>query len=478
MFLFFQIVNYDVAKRMRELILRFIILFIVFQPFTSIQAAFNIETSSPLQYAEESLVQSDYQDGNVLLSSASDTLDIRFKAGFGLSNDRRYIRIDLINGAFNSVFPSSGVASDVLYDSTISAGGAIGEEYIIIEVSASPAVGPDTEFTLENNSFLLYDINKPLTVVYSLFDSVTAAVYQQESLYSLQGTFLKFIDSFGTKFTYSFSHNVGFGQDFLRFNPTFRSPSTFALGDATESVASVGKVLLSQLILDDVLLPSTSEQITDFRLLLPSINTDKDIVTISGDFSTARYFLNEDDNCAGASVELAEYSNSRTISISLDELVDFPVFCIAAESNEIAIQRSAYQIDLGIGIESTLLGEVVYDAATIDLPYITDYSGYRQRIILVNHAGYDVRYFTEFTSEQEVIDNYIVNDLAKGVIPAGSTLKLNANDLVTISEGVPTRVSARILVDAKPKDISAAIQILSLGSSLPPQTNVLQVIEY
>ncbi len=447
--------------------------------FPLFAAPFELSSSARLKYAEEALTTTDYNvDGNVVITDISDTLDLSFIAGFGLSSDFRYIRIDITNGAFNTNFPMTGIKSSVAFNSTLSSGGAIGDQYMIIEVSAIPSLSPETVFTLENDSFIWFDTEEPLQVTYTLFDTATAAVNKAGFLYRLENTLAIFTNSIGSKYTRSFTHKVGFGQDFLRFNPTFRSPATFEVGDASESLASLGKVLFSQLILDDVLFPSTSALIDDFRLLVPTIDSSADTAAISGDFSTARYFLNEDDNCSGASVELAEYSNSRIILVSVDELVDFPVFCIAAESNEIAIQRSAYQIDLGVGTEITPLGEVVYDAATIDLPYITDYSGYRQRILLVNHAGYDVRYFSEFTSEQDVTDNYDVNALAKGVIPAGSTLKLNADDLVTISGGVPTRVSARILVDAKPKDISAAIQILSLGSSLPPQTNVLQVIEY
>ncbi|MGS2719911.1 hypothetical protein [Paraglaciecola aestuariivivens] len=447
---------------------------------TSIQAApFELATTESLKFAKVALTDADYNnDGHVVISNSTDVLDLVFAAGFGLSTDHRYIRIDIINGAFNTNFPASGISSSLSYDSRLVSGGAIGDQSLIIEISANPAIGPDTLLTLENNSFLWFDIDQPIEVHYRLYDTATAAVNEGNYLSNIQSTLATFNDAIGDKYVRSFTHKVGIGHDFLRFNSTFRSPATFSLGDANETLASVAKILFNQLILEDVLLASTSEPINDFRLLIPTIDTASDTVSLNGDFSTARYFLNQDDDCSGTSLELAAYSSDRVVMLSIDDLVDHPVFCIAAESNEIAIQRSAYQIDLDIGVEAKLFGEVVYDAATIVLPYITGYTGYRQRILLVNHAGYDVKYFTEFTAEESVEGNYIVNDVSKGIISAGSTLKINAQDLVTINEGVPSRVSARIFVDAKPKDISAAVQILSLGSELPPHTNVLEVIEY
>jgi len=232
------------------------------------------------------------------------------------------------------------------------------------------------------------------------------------------------------------------------------------------------------LITQAVRLPATSALITVFSDLLPSMNTAARTATIKGDFSSVRAFLNQQDDCAGASYALAEYSQTNIVQVSIDELIDYPVFCLAAESKSLAIKRAAYYLDLGFGLAASLLGEVVYDTAAVDLPYITNYANYRQRIILINHAGYDVAYTTQFVAEEVVMGNFQANSKATGIIPAGSTLKLNSDELVTIDPNVPSRVSARIFIDAKPQDVAAAVQILALDSNLPPQTNTLNVIQY
>jgi hypothetical protein len=370
------------------------------------------------------------------------------------------------------------VASDAAYTTTLILGGGVGDAYIIVEVSASPTIGPDVEFTLESDSFILSDSSEPLQVQYTLYDSASAAIYDGSIIYRTSATLAKVVSAIGSSFTRSFRHSASFSQDFLRFNSTFRSPSLFSLGDASEGLASLGKVQFDNLMVDDVRLASSSLIISDITELLQGINTDAATATITGDFSTITAFLNDQEDCAGTNLALTEYDDERDVYVSIDNLVTYPFFCLSAESEEIPLIRATYQLDLGIGLGSSLLGEVIYDAASIDLPYLTDFEGYRQHIILVNHAGYDVAYSTYFIAEESVADSFAIGDAAEGTIAAGSTLILNTEDLVTIESTVSSQISARIFVDAKPSDISAALQIFSLEGDTPPMTNVLQVLEY
>jgi hypothetical protein len=451
----------------------------MFIQFGAVSAPFDLNNPVALRYSAESIQASDLNsDKNLIISSLSDTLNVGFLAGFGISVQPRYIRLDVINGAFNNNFPLSGLAASADYSTNLSAGGSLGDTFLIVEVYAPSALGADTSLVLESDSFIIDNKNEPLKIQYTLYDSASAAVNQGRYLSRTIAEIATVISSVGEKFTSSFTHSVGFSQGFLRFNPTFRAPSIFELGDASAEVASVGKVVFERLITDDVLLPSTSIAITDFRLFIPEVDTSLDSVIISGDFSTVRAFLNSDDDCAGASVELAEFVDTKDVVTNIDVLFDHPVFCVAADSNIISLNRATYSIDLGIGLENSFLGDIAYDAASIDIPYITNYQNYRQRIILTNHAGYDVAYTTRFIAESSVLGHFSEGDAASGVIPAGTTLKLNAEELVKIEPGVPSRIGARIFIDSKPIDISAAVQILSLGENAPPQTNILQVREF
>jgi hypothetical protein len=452
----------------------FALLFITSPAFS---ASFNLENDETLLYAQEALNADDLNSsGQLIINSASDDLNITFRAGFGVSASRKYIRIDLVNGVFNNTFPVTGVANDAAYTTTLILGGGEGDSFIIVEVSAVTPTGPDIEFTLETDSFIFENNSESLDVQYTLYDKASAAIYDGVFIYRSSAVMAKVVNAIGNSYTRSFTHSVGFNQDFLRFNPTFRSPSVFSLGDATEDLASLGKVQFDKIMLDDVRLASTSVVISNFADLFPNFDTAAATANIQGDFSSITMFLNKLDDCSGDSVALVEYSSEKNISTSIDNLITYPVLCVSAESEDVSINRSSYQLDLGIGIDSSLIGELVYDAASIDLPYITNFEEYRQQIILVNHAGYDVAYSSRFVAEEDVGDNFVLGTAAEGIIPANSTLQFTTEDLVTIDSGVPSRLSARIFIDAKPSDISAAIQILSLGSDTPPQTNVLQVL--
>ncbi|WP_416305711.1 hypothetical protein [Neptunicella sp. SCSIO 80796] len=457
--------------------MRQLLLLLLLFPVTAISAAFHLNDDSPLLYAKEALTAKDIKgEGQLTISSATDILNITVRAGFSLSSSAKYARLDVINGTFNNAFPASGFAASGSYSSSTAQGGAIGDSSIIVQISAPNVIGPETEFTLESSSFTWLDISEPLKIQYTLYDSPAAAVNGGAYIARTTAPIAQVISAIGDSYTQSFTHSATFSQDFLRFKTTFRSPSVFALGDATEKLASMGKVRFDNLIVADVRFADTSLLINSFADLLPNLNTKAPNASIRGDFSSVRAFLNDQADCTGTSLDLLEYSAEEEVKVSIDNLINYPVFCLAAQSDEIPLQRSAYQLDLGIGLESKLLGEIVYDAASIDLPYLTSYVDYRQRIILVNHAGYDVAYTTRFSAEDDVVDHYTVQSGANGTIPAGGTLKMNTEELVTIDKAVPSRVSARIYVDAKPADISAAIQILSLESNLPPQTNVLQVL--
>jgi hypothetical protein len=318
--------------------------------------------------------------------------------------------------------------------------------------------------------------NDPLAIKYTLYDTADAAVNGLGFLYQKTVSLAEMIRAAGEDYVHSFEHSVGFTQSFLRFNPSFRSPNTFQLGDSTEVLASVGKVLFDQLIIEDALLPSTSVLITDYRQLIPTTDTALNSVRISGDFSSVRAFLNADDDCAGAEIDLIEYSNESEVLTNIDTLVTHPVFCLAVTSNKIKIKRAEYFMDIDKELGEKLFGSIRYDGAAIDLPYVSNFHLYKQKVFLVNMAGYPVKYLTIFTAETAVQGQYTPGIFAEGEIPADSTIKINVSDLVSIT-GATQRISARILLDATPKDISAAVQTIAVGSSSPPSTNILEIQE-
>lgn len=456
----------------------YLIVFLSLFSFALKSAPIVLEQNTPLLYALEVLNNEELSaSGAVIIESSADELNLQFNAGFGISKTERYIRLDLSNGLFNQSFPVSGIKSKPAFDANLVRGGGIGDSYMIIGVNADIALSADTEFLLESTSFKWLDYNEPLNVQYTFYSSAAAAVNGGEFLHQITSSIAKSTVSIGTSSTRSFTHVAELTQDFKKFRASYRSPSVFSLGDASNDLASLGKVQFDNLITLPVRMPKDSTLISTFTQLLPNFNSKAKTVSITGDFSSIKAFLNTQGDCLGDSYSLTEYSETTIINVSISDLLEHPVFCVSADSKTTSIKRSAYYIDLGIGIGTSLLGEIKYDAASVDLPYITGYQNYRQRIYLVNHAGFEVAYTTHFIPEASLEGGYTEGVAAKGIIPAETTMKINASELVNFSGEGTTRISARIFIDAKPQDISAAVQILSITSSEPPVTNVLEVKE-
>lgn len=456
--------------------LRTSLLLLLILAFSVQGAPFNIESDNTLLYAREALTSNEQRNnGNVHITAGTDELSLLLTANFSVSEQARYIRLDIENGEFLGNLPAAGLAANVNYTSTLSQGGAEGDNFAIIEVSASPTVGPETTFVVETSRFKVLDQHAPLEITYSLYDSAGAAVNGGGFLYQKQTQLAKLVTGFESSFTQAFTHKVGFGTDFIRFNPSFRSTGTFLLGDSDGELASLAKFRGDFLIAEGVRKASDSSLIMDFRDLLSVTNTAAETASVIGDLSAGELFLNPDNDCSGARIALEAEEGEKSTYISLDTLTDNPVLCMDVSGNTQPVRRADYRLDLGLGGQPAFFGKIRYDGARIDLPYITNYQGYRQRIMLNNHAGYDVAYKVELQAEEAVQGNFTPGEAIEGVIPAGTVLKIDGRDLVDIAPGVPTRVSARMLVDALPEDISAAVQVVSLGSNQPPVTNVLTV---
>ncbi|GGO63590.1 hypothetical protein GCM10010982_00980 [Bowmanella pacifica] len=439
-------------------------------------AAWDLDQGTPLLYAEQALTRDELKNnGNLIVSSSADDLNIKVSAGFAISAEHRYVRIDLHNGVFEHALPGTGVVLSPDYHSVLSQGGAIGDSFAIIEISSATPTGQDVGLMLELQSLRFEDSSIPLGVRYAMYGDAASAVSQERPLVRKQADMLKVVDGVESSFAEAYVHKVGFGSDFLRFVPSFRSPGTFGLGDSDGDVASLAKFQGEWLIKTGVRKASDSSFIVDFRDLLPDVSTSTKDARLYVTSGADKLFFNDSDDCSGSRLAVTTEPASAEFQLSIDQLVTYPVLCLDQTDSKRRVARSEFRLNLGIGLDDAFFGKVTYDAASIDLPYVTTYSGYRQKLIIANHAGYDVSYLTTFLSEEAVAENYTPGTKSVGVIPAGGVLKLNADELVDIAPGAPSRVTARMFLDALPEDISAAIQIIALDSSAPPVTNILDV---
>ena len=101
------------------------------------------------------------------------------------------------------------------------------------------------------------------------------------------------------------------------------------------------------------------------------------------------------------------------------------------------------------------MGYITRDGTTIRLSYLTQFSAYNQRIVIVNRGGKAPYTFT-FMAEDAVM--VTPGAEAEGMLPANSItyLSLLYGDLVTI-EGSPNRAAATLIIEANKEMIDVLI---------------------
>ncbi len=131
-----------------------------------------------------------------------------------------------------------------------------------------------------------------------------------------------------------------------------------------------------------------------------------------------------------------------------------------------AIQESTYDYTLKFAAKnntvnpedkSGVFGEIVRDGLSVDIPYITTYSGYNQRLVLTNKSrSRDADYQVEFNTEDGV--TYTAGTYARGTVPAGKVMVIKMTDLVTLEadEGKSPRAAGVITFEVPSTTITVA----------------------
>ena len=109
------------------------------------------------------------------------------------------------------------------------------------------------------------------------------------------------------------------------------------------------------------------------------------------------------------------------------------------------------------------LGMIMRDGTTVELPYLTQYSPYNQRIV-VRNRGAAARYEFTFDAEDDV--RVMPGEDAGGMLEANSTkyFSLLYGDLVTI-EGSPNRAAATLSIETQPHFIDVLVSQTNAGGS-------------
>jgi hypothetical protein len=203
---------------------------------------------------------------------------------------------------------------------------------------------------------------------------------------------------------------------------------------------------------------------------LTDVISDLDVV-LSGDLSFGDWTIdgNDIDPDTGALLDTDisdyDYNTEYDIEVTVDGETTINPGSYSAETDFTKITNSVY----GVNNDSGDLGTISRNGTSIQVPYLTTFADYKQRLVLVNRSGKAAPYSIAFTSEAGVTT--VAGSKATGSIPAGKTLVLPVSDVVTITGG--SRTAATITVTAQESNIDAATTIVNTNGGGTDTVNLI-----
>lgn len=141
-----------------------------------------------------------------------------------------------------------------------------------------------------------------------------------------------------------------------------------------------------------------------------------------------------------------------------------------SNDNDETIASGAYTVDVTLAPPASLgrafpaagragihVGTIKHDGTVVQIPFVTSYDGYTQRIVIVNRNKVDVAYSLAFHVEGDgMIDG---DNPHEGMAMADQATVLKVADLVTLTD--PTRAAATLTVAAKDGTVDVATTMVN-----------------
>jgi hypothetical protein len=392
-------------------------------------------------------------------TNAANALDLVVAYGFASAvADTKYVRFDLVNAKFASA-PSFSVVNTGAgpLNGAVQSGGN-GESYVVFEmdnVNGSTTGGAAAAIAAAGVGTLAYTTvsqsgTVASTVTYGLYeDALNAINAAPNTTYKVADAPLLSPVSINTgKF-------VAAQKTTALSSKAFKEFATVAvLSDA--DTATIGTVDGSALLSNAGGAIAPTGAAADEDNIIADVDQD---VKFTGDFSVGTWTVVAGANClipgAAETIVLNAAKNEIAATFSPQDVTSL---CQNVDKATV-IDKNAYSVELVGSKVTNTIGSVVYDTTSINVPYLTTFSGYNQRIYLLNTSSTPANYTTTFSSETGVTAT--AGTAATGTVPGKSLLTIKATDMVTLVGA--TRTTAVIEVETADGNISATTQTVTKG---------------
>ena len=421
---------------------------------TSAFAAINLDSKDGydvVKYAQEEITGTEF-DAN----DAGTVLDVTSKVGFAVSSgQKRYVRVDLTNATFQAE-PGLvlSVANAGTPDTDLLAGGGADSTFAIFEISSSDSIAQSDTVTLDMSA-LEVSSSSDASITFRLYEELTPASNEGDALYTnADNTIITTATAYAKSVVMAGSSpEATVASNFENFG-----------GDPAVTAASLGSLNFAGALATDVLDPSDSTPISAADIFDANYTA-----TLNGDVSFGDFYLSTASDCSANSVELNEAEDDMSAATAADAIprsAGVHYVCVSVandDTDEVVVNKGEYSLELvgsGDDVITGDLAEIAYDTVSVEVPYITTFSDYRQRIYLVNRSNKDVFYTTTFRTEGVAVAT--PGSAAEGTIPAGEMIAVKAEDMVSLRGR--TRTAATIELEALAGTVDVTTQTVNLSN--------------
>lgn len=421
--------------------------------------SFATDTATTAEVNTDNTVDLNFNTGGVVQTTA---------IGVGVAGgNQTFVRFDLTASEFEGAVTAGNfsVTGTVASATAVAQGGADGGTFVIFDVTSN-SMTPITQASDVNfGPAVAADLSGSASVAMTVYETLTGAVNQTDSLYSISGPFASFTEGLTTAVDPA-NPVAEVSTGFTQFSGT---PTTLT-EDVGDFVFGFSNTATSM---------NTGAAIAAFAEIAAVATTD---ITVEGDMSFGDWFIGDTAGPCGLITDLVEdtdtFDNATANAGGLTAGTHYNL-CVTVDGTDDVINESSYSMlfewDTGTNPfpagDSTLsVGSITRNGTTVQIPYLTTFADYNQRLVIVNRGASAAAYSITFTSEDGVTAT--AGSDATGTVPAGEVVSLRASDIVTIT-GSATRTAATLIVVAPSANIDVATNQVNLSDG-STDTVVLQ----
>ena len=384
----------------------------------------------------------------------------------GASGRTVYARVDLENMVFLPAINGLDIRAHRLHNPfsgtfTLEAGGEDGQNWA---VSSSPA---GQMFTQTRQIRIVFSFairpTGPGTVTHTAYLDLSDAIHRRNPLYTKSRAVVFPVRSLQDSVTPGVATATvasGFTKLAAAGANTLGTLSIAAGDDRGNDYLHFSRAV------DGLGLPGHVHNLTDIAQAGDPATGRGSLTTFRGDFSVGTFYANTAAAASCGNRPLTTMANDKVLEkVTIAAAEGITALCVAVPANNAAeIPEGEYTVSVDyeawpnrafppLDLAETSIGRIRRDGTRVQIPFLTTYSGYTQRVVIVNRNTKPVSYAFKFTAEDGV--TAMPGEAAEGMVPAQGRAVLKATDIVSL-EGGKTRTAATLDVVAESGTVDVA----------------------